>query len=86
MVLNNNHSSSSILKCSVCHYECKSQRSLSNHLSFNSACASKKRKQMSPLGNSDSCSSTYKKNLLERMIIITNHIIMSLRVVHLQMQ
>ena len=86
MVLNNNYSSSSILKCSVCHYECKSQRSLSNHFSSNPACASKKRKQMSPLGNSDSCSKTYKKILLERMIIISNQIIMSLRVVHLQMQ
>ena len=62
MVLNNNHSSSSILKCSVCHNEYKSQRSLSMHLSLNPACASKKRKKMSPLGNSDSCSSTYKKN------------------------
>ena len=86
MVLNNTHSSSSILKCSVCHYECKSQRSLSNHFSSNPACASKKRKKTTPLSNSDSCSSTHKKILLEMMIIITNHIIMSLRVLHLQMQ
>ena len=62
MVLNNTHSSTSILKCSVCHYECKSQRSLSNHLSSNPACVSKKRKQMSLERNSDSCSSTYKKH------------------------
>ena len=61
MVLNNNHSSSSILKCCVCHYECKSQRALSNHFSWNPACASKKRKKTSPLGNSDICSKTYKK-------------------------
>ena len=61
MVLNNNFSSSFVLKCSVCHYECKSQRSLSNHLSSNSACASKKRKQMLPLCNSGSCSKSSEK-------------------------
>ena len=58
----NVYSSSCILKCSICHNEFKSQRSLSNHLSFNPACASKKRKKMSPLGNRYISDSTFKKD------------------------
>ena len=62
MVGKNVHSSSCILKCSICHYEFKSQRSLSMHLSSNPVCASKKLKKMSSLGNRDISSSTFKKD------------------------